>query len=108
MKKALACLPVVLFAVALLTGCAYPIVESPAVGIIYTEVEAPIGATSNAESTKVGTLMCESILGLIAIGDASIEAAMQDGEITKIHHIDHYSRSILGVYGVYQVRVYGE
>ena len=108
MKKALACLAVVLLAVALLTGCAYPIVESPAVGIIYTEVEAPIGATSNANSTKVGTSMCESILGLIAIGDASIEAAMKDGEITQVYTVDHHLMNVLGVYVEWTTIVTGE
>ena len=106
MKKTVACLVVVLLAATLFAGCS--IVQSPALGLLYTDVEAPVAATSNPNAAKVGTAMCESILWLIAVGDASIETAARSGQITKIHHVDHYSRSILGIYGVYEVRVYGE
>src|SRR6185312_13090508 len=45
------------------------------VGVIYTQVNLPQGATSNEVGTKVGTSQAISILGLVATGDASINAA---------------------------------
>jgi len=33
---------------------------------------------------------------------------MENGNISKIHHVDWDVENILGVYGVYTVTVYGE
>lgn len=88
-----------------LMGCAtsYPM------GSLYTELKLPVTATDNAgRATKIGTATCTSILGLVAIGDASIEAAKKQAGITKVHHVDWDARNILGVYGEYKVTVYGE
>jgi len=89
-----------------LTGCA--MVVSPVNGMLYTQLQGPMGATSNAGSTKVGTAMCESYLGLVAMGDSSIEAAMKNGGITKVHHVDFDAMNILGIYAKFTVKVYGE
>ncbi len=86
-------------------GCAtsYPI------GTLYTELKLPVTATANnGTATKVGTAKCISVLALVAIGDASIEAAKKDGGITKVHHVDWEVENILGVIGKYKVTVYGE
>ena len=89
-----------------LQGCASVI--TPARGTIYSDVKGPWTATSLSGSTKVGSSSCTSILGIVAQGDASIEAAMRNGGITKIHHVDTHTYSILGVYAKLTVRVYGE
>ncbi|SRR6056297_1530769 len=86
-------------------GCAtsYP------VGSLYTKVKLPIDAEGNMSSaSKVGTAECTSVLSLVATGDASIQTAMENGNITKIHHVDWDVENILGIYGVYKVTVYGE
>ena len=88
-----------------LGGCAtaYPI------GSLYTELKLPVTATEAAgPSLKVGTAKCTSVLGLVATGDASIEAAKKSAGITKVHHVDWDARNILGLYGEYTVTVYGE
>ncbi len=90
----------------LLTGCAS--VMSPAMGTIYSDVKAPIGATSNVGQAKSGSAFCESYLGVIALGDASIEAAAKSAGITKIHHVDYQAMNILGFYAKLTVTVYGE
>jgi len=92
--------------VALLSGCASPY----PMGALYTELKLPTAATSNASTAKekVGTSMCTSVLGLVATGDASLETAMKNGGITKIHHVDWDAKNILGVYGEYRCTVYGE
>jgi len=87
-----------------ITGCA----TSVPVGGLYTELKLPVDAGTNARNLKVGTAECMSVLGLVATGDASIEAAMKNGGITKINHVDWEAKNILGIIGNYKVTVYGE
>jgi hypothetical protein len=89
----------------LFTGCAtiYPS------GAIYTNVQLPMQVTDNAGTPmKTGTAQATSILGLVATGDASIEAAKKNGNITKVYHVDWDAMNVLGIYGRYTVTVYGE
>jgi hypothetical protein len=104
MKKKLMPLAAVLIVMSFLVGCAttYPI------GTLFTEVKLPTEATGANAGSKVGTSQCISILALIAMGDASIEAAMKNGGITKIHHVDWSAKNILGIYGEYKTTVYGQ
>ena len=88
-------------------GCA-AMALSPVTGFVYTDVKYGLEVGTNTRSTKVGTAECKSILGLIAIGDASIKAACLNAGITKIHHIDIKVKSILGFYATYTIIVYGE
>ena len=71
-------------------------VYSPAIGLLLTDVYGPIDAGTRVGS-KEGKACAQSILGLVAQGDASIRAAAQAGGITKIDSVDHYSRNVLGV-----------
>ncbi len=103
MKKDLA---YVFGAALLLSSCAMS--KSPLTGFIYTDVKAPMAVTSNENSSKVGTAEAQSILGIVATGDASIESAAKSAGITKIHHVDEHSTSILGIVAKYKVMVYGE
>ncbi|MCX7590758.1 MAG: TRL-like family protein, partial [Kiritimatiellae bacterium] len=101
MRKALVffCLGIISLVI---VGCATPY----PIGSAYTELKLPVGVTDNAGTPKkVGTAMCQSILGLVAIGDASIDAAKKQGGITKVHHVDWDAKNILGLYGVYKVTV---
>lgn len=83
-------------------------VSSPAIGVLYTGVKGPIVATSNSLGSKVGKGEAQSILGAIAIGDASIQAAAKSAGITKISHVDYESFSVLGIFAKYTVYVYGD
>jgi len=101
---------VLLFAMLVFTifaGCAAYSV-TPVTGALYSDVKAPMTATSAEGSSKVGTATVQSILGLVAVGDASIQTAMKNGGITKVQHVDYYSKSILGIYATFTVYVYGE
>ncbi len=89
-----------------MSGCA--MVGAPVTGFLYTDVKAPLAVTSNAGSSKVGTAKMQSILGWVATGDASIEAAAKSAGITKIHHVDYEANSILGIVASFTVVVYGE
>lgn len=93
---------------AILSSCMIIQNPIPAIGLLYSEYTAPVTATSNPNSFKKGEAEVMSILGLVAVGDASIETAAKNGGITKIHHIDHKTWNILGIYGKYTTIVYGE
>ena len=56
---------------------------------------------------KSGHAIAKHVL-LFGTGDASIRAAMRDGEISKIHHVDHKSTNVLGLYMSNETIVWGE
>lgn len=104
MKKLLASIAMV--AAATLTGCAstYPVAS------IYQNFKLPVAATDSKISTqyKVGTSQVKSFCGLVAVGDASIQTAAKNGNITVIHHVDWEVQNVLGIIGTYRCIVYGE
>lgn len=91
-----------------MTGCA----ANPFFGLAVTKVHAPtlnLTTPVNANSSaKVGEAYCTNILGLVALGDASLDTAMRNGGITKIHHVDCKYEVYLGVYSKFTVIAYGE
>lgn len=107
MKNQLSRAIVLLSTVFLLSGCAAYAV-APVTGFVYTDTKFGINATSNEGNSKVGIASSESYLGFVAVGDASIEAAMKNGGITKVQHVDYHSYSVLGIYAKFTVTVYGE
>ena len=107
MKKNLTLFVLLLFGMAVaVSGCAYAV--SPVTGGLYTSVKAPIAATNLADSPKKGTAVCKSILGFIALGDCSIDAAAKQGNITKVHHVDYEAMNVIFVYATFTTVVYGE
>lgn len=59
--------------------------------------------------SKRGESQAQSVLGLVAWGDAGTQAAARDGGITEIRHADQERFAILGfVYARYRTIVYGE
>ncbi len=91
----------------LLTSC----VTSPGTGLIATKIRGPISAATDGpapEAPKVGVAEHYMAFGLFAHGDASIDAAMKAGEITRIHHVDYEYKNTLGLFSVYSTIVYGE
>lgn len=77
------------FLAASLAGCATGM--SPVgVGLI-TDVKGPIVATEMT-GEKTGTACASTILGLINKGDASIEAAKADGNISIVASADYHTK----------------
>ena len=85
-----------------LSGCAMGLV-----GIIYTDTSLPVAATSNKVGTKVGEAYATSVLGLVATGDAGVNAAAKNGNLTTISHVDMHTMSVLGIYTKVTCYVYG-
>ncbi len=105
MRKKLGYLSLVLFVVLFLSGCASFLPQ----GILYTEVKAPVAVGMEGVSySKVGVAKATSVLGLVATGDASIKAAMQNGKITKVKYVDYEAKNVLGLFGEYTTTVYGD
>lgn len=90
----------------LLSSCA--MVKSPVTGFLYTNTKAPVTATSNPIGSKKGKASVISVLGWVAVGNASIQKAAKEGGIKKISHVDEKSTNILGLFSKYTVTVYGE
>jgi TRL-like protein family len=90
----------------LLTGCA-AVAHGPVTAPITIDMKGPVSAGPAAKSPKVGRAEAWGIL-LYATGDASIAAAMNNGGITRIHHIDNETMNILGIYAKYTTIVHGE
>ncbi len=72
---------------------------SPAFGLIYTDVQWD-GDAEGAIGAKEGKACANSLLGIISTGDASIKAAAQNGGITKVTRVDHYTRWVV-LFGEY-------
>ena len=77
-------------------------------GVLYTGVAEGQIATSNPVGTKVGTSKTLGVLGLVSIGDASIQTAANSAGIKKISHVDIKKSSVLGLFATYTTVVYGE
>ncbi len=62
---------------------------------------------NSVKPAKVGEATASGII-LFTEGDCSIKAAMENGGIKKIHHVDYKTRNILGIVGSQTTLVYGE
>ncbi|GIX42425.1 MAG: hypothetical protein KatS3mg129_2158 [Leptospiraceae bacterium] len=72
----------------------------PAYVLVYVDSKGGNYATEYNQEAKKGMACAKSILGLIAVGDASINAAAADGNITK--KIISVSKTQEGILGFYQ------
>lgn len=80
-------------------------------GCLYFNVKLPLD--TNLEDTQLGSKTGKSqshaVLGLVAWGDASTQAAAEEGGITRIQHADLEQFAVLGfVYARYTTIVYGD
>ncbi len=90
----------------MLTGCLMPIGPIPT--LVTTNAGDAGGFIDNSvKMTRTGKATANGIL-LLTQGDCSIAAAMKDGGITKIHHVDYEVNYILGIIASKTTIVYGE
>ncbi len=86
-------------------GCVMP--NGPVLApVAQTKSTVAVGDTSVSQE-KVGKAKVEGIL-FMASGDATIKAAMDEGNITRIHHVDAEEMNVLGIYARKTIKVYGE
>ena len=72
-------------------------VQSPDMSFVDNDVKPAKMGTATASGT---ICFCE--------GDASLKAAMTNGGITKVHHVDYKVKNILGIIGSTTTIVWGE
>ncbi len=82
-----------------LTGCAMASGgNGAAMGALYSGYKMGGNIGSGTGGAKTGEACATSILGAIALGDASVAAAKAAGGITSVSHVDHDNFGILGIY----------
>jgi hypothetical protein len=87
-------------------GCASA--QSPVNGALYTDVKSGSGATEAYGGSARGESCAASYLGIVALGDATIDSAKKSGGIAQVTAVDHTAMSILGFYAKYCTVVYGK
>jgi len=85
---------------ALIAGCA--VGHGPVIAPVTINMKGPVSAGPAMTGSKVGRAEAWGIL-VFATGDAS-----KNGGINRIHHVDHETMNILGIYAKYTTIVYGE
>ena len=87
---------------------ASPVVPPPA--FLVTIQSAPVSTVFHAGpvGTRKGSSSATNILGLVALGDCGINAAIKDGNLKTISHADYSVTNILWLFNVTEVTVYGE
>lgn len=92
-----------IIAISLFGGCA----STQPMGLLFTDASLPITATSAGSGSKEGTATCTSILGLVALGDCSVDTAAKAGNISSIKSVDNKVFSVLGIFSTYTTVVKG-
>ncbi|MCE9583589.1 MAG: TRL-like family protein, partial [Planctomycetes bacterium] len=80
-----------LAAAPIVAGCSYGITPVPDGGL-FSSVKYPSyypGCTNDSRGSKEGSAAATGFVALIAVGDASVEAACEAGGIKKIHTVAH-------------------
>lgn len=76
-----------------LASCASP--RAPLIGLIYSDTTSGVAVSSNQAGNRVGEACSTGVLGLVAMGDASVEAARRNGGITLITSVDQKIENLL-------------
>jgi hypothetical protein len=93
-----------------LNGCMYVAPVMPPQGLLFSNIAAPIDtdAESTPTSSKVGESSTSTVLGLFSFGDASLDTAARNGNLTKIEYIDYTYLNVLGLFQQFTIRAHGE
>lgn len=84
-------------------GC----IQSPTgPGLIYMNVKGPLGPALGTSAPLRGKACANVVFHLFAWGDASIESAKRDGQITNVTTVDHESFNFIG-FGSFCTVVHG-
>lgn len=86
-------------AILALSGCASTGLSSTTGYAVISFYKEGVGATEHDVGDKTGKACTNNILGVIAIGDASVEAAKRAGGIKKVASVDKDIMNIFGLFG---------
>jgi len=104
--RVIVCLAVVT-ALFVSVGCTAP--NAPVMAGLVIDQKGPVSSGENfdMDSMRTGRAQAQGVI-LVGFGDASVETAARNGQITRIHHVDSNSLCVLGIYSKYETIVYGE
>ncbi len=95
---------VLLVSVYMLTAAAY----AAPMGLLLTYVGEPVAATALSGYDRMGEASAFGLFGLVAFGDAGIDAASTQAGISAVHHVDKTCLSLLGgLFMMETTKVYG-
>lgn len=80
----------------LLTGCMTTTSTQVAAPVMQSQDPGAVGDQS-VEPAKTGMATAQGYV-LFYFGDNSLQAAMDNGDISRIHHVDYKTFNILGLY----------
>ncbi|MEK6707138.1 MAG: TRL-like family protein [Bdellovibrionota bacterium] len=95
MQRIVYCLFVLLF----VSGCATTGMMSSTGAAAISSFSEGVTATSAGQVSKVGRSCSQNILGIVSLGDSSIDAARRNGRISTIAIVDREILNILYLYG---------
>lgn len=92
------------------SGCFYVAPVIPPTGGLFSQISAPLDVDLDKTElgSKQGSASTVAVLGLIAFGDASTQAAAQNGGLRTINHADYAFLNVLGVFQQFTTTVYGD
>lgn len=96
----------ILSLVAVLSGCVFAPVSPPR-GILYNDQKAPL-FPGGMPGSKEGVSSAHNILFLVGWGDASLTAALEDGDISQLRHTDYRVQNYALIYQKYTTIAKGE
>ena len=90
-------------------GC-YSAPVMPPPGMVFADIKAPLDYDQEASSVSNSSGSAESlsILGLVALGDCSINTAANNGGLSTLHGADYEYFNVIGVYQTFTTVVYGD
>lgn len=88
-----------------MTGCASVAGPVPAAVSFYA---APLDLGTATRASKRGEACAQNVLGLVAWGDASLDAAKKNGDIKQVASVEQLPTRVLGYYARYCTVVRGE
>jgi hypothetical protein len=68
-------------------------------GFLFTSAKEGVMAVNNQRTDRTGTSCGQTVLGIVAFGDSSVQSAKQSANIQNVATIDRDYFSILGLYG---------
>jgi len=68
-------------------------------GLLFTSAKEGVMAVNNQKIDRTGTSCGQTVLGIVAFGDSSVQSAKQSAGIQNVATIDRDYFSILGLYG---------
>ena len=83
----------------------------PPTGLLFSQYNAPLTSEFDgtpATALKTGEASSTSVLGLVAFGDCSLDAAAGAGELSTIEYCDYSYLNVLGVYQQFTVVAHGK